>query len=614
MHMHPVPGPDALRDTLRAALAAERAEDRSLNRERSLDRPARVLSAAPQSGGTTVLALERPVRLARGAEIVLVGAAGPRTATVVSAGAAQVEVDGAHADARQVLGRPLHLSERLEGALETALSARTGVVPAAAGWEPGRPGRRPVPAETLLDGLEADQADALERALGSDLLLVLGPPGTGKTETLARTVAALLLAGERVLLLAPTHAAVDTALARIAAAARTWDLPLASLLRQGSHGPLWKGVRLEGAHREGARDAVQDLEERAARLGRGRWDWAWDVAGALGAGWSALARLERLEARAQAILREDGARVDALSLLRDARALQRSVAAAGAPPRLVAATLAEALVRPPAGPWDAVIVDEAAMAHVPYALWAASLATRRLLLWGDPHQLGPVSAVRDPAAREVLGRSLFHHLGCEKAATEDPRRPVLKVQHRMAPPIRRLVGDAFYDGVLRDGAAVQGRPGTVEVLDSAGLARARVVGGSRANDVHARMAAARVERLRRQGVRSVAVLTPYRAQVDCLRAAILERIPDLETAGGLIGTVHSAQGSEHDAVIVDLVATRDDPGRFLDERGNPEAASLLCVALSRARTSLTVLADPLALPRGGVASRAIAAAKRAAAA
>lgn len=219
--------------------------------------------------------------------------------------------------------------------------------------------------------------------------------------------------------------------------------------------------------------------------------------------------------------------------------------------------------------------------------------------------------MRDPAARGVLGRSLFHHLGCDRAAVEDPRRPVLRVQHRMAPPIRRLVSDAFYDGILQDGAAVLGRPGTVEVLDSAGLAEARVVGGSRTNEVHARMAAGRVERLRRQGVGSIAVLTPYRAQVDRLRAAIAERVSDMERSGGLIGTVHSAQGSEHDAVIVDLVATRHDPGRFLDERGNPEAASLLCVALSRARTSLTLLADPQALPHGGVARRALMAAKRA---
>jgi hypothetical protein len=609
--MRPVPGPGELRDTLRAALAAERAQDRTLNRERSLDRPVPVRVASPQAGGTTVLTLERPVRLARGAEIALAGPAGTRAATVLAADGASVHVDGAHADVRQVLGRTLHLSERLESALEAAISARAGLVATASGWEPARPGRGHAPGEALLEGLEEDQADALERSLGSDLLLVLGPPGTGKTQTLAHTVLALLLSGERVLLLAPTHAAVDTALARIACAARERDVPAAALLRQGSHGPLWKGDRMDGAHRAGLDAAVEALEARAARLERGRWEWAWGVAGALGASWDAAARLRRLEARAQGVLREHGARVDAHSLLRDARALGRTVAAASRPPRLVGATLAEALVRPPAGPWDAVIVDEAAMAHVPYALWAASLARHRLLLWGDPHQLGPVCPVRDPAARGVLGRSLFHHLGCDRAAVEDPRRPVLRVQHRMAPPIRRLVADAFYDGILQDGAVVRGRPGTVEVLDSAGLAEARVVGGSRTNEVHARMAAARVERLRRQDVSSIAVLTPYRAQVDRLRAAIAERVPDMERAGGLIGTVHSAQGSEHDAVIVDLVATRDDPGRFLDERGNPEAASLLCVALSRARTSLTLLADPQALPHGGVARRALMAAKRA---
>jgi superfamily I DNA and/or RNA helicase len=106
----------------------------------------------------------------------------------------------------------------------------------------------------------------------------------------------------------------------------------------------------------------------------------------------------------------------------------------------------------------------------------------------------------------------------------------------------------------------------------------------------------------------MAVLTPYRAQVDTLRAEVLARVPALERDGGLIGTVHAAQGSEYDAVVVDLVATRDHPGGFLDERRNPEAASLLCVALSRARTSLTVVADVGALPVGGAARRALAAA------
>ncbi|HET6229268.1 MAG TPA: AAA domain-containing protein [Longimicrobiaceae bacterium] len=622
--MSEIPTPAVLRTGIRAALTDEREQDRSSNQRRALDRPAHVRSAAPQpQEGTTLLHLERAVQLVRGDEVLVTGPGGPRAATVRSIQGHTLEVDGLHAGAEQLLGRPLHLSERLQRELDTALAAPGEVLRAAAGWDSARLGRAAAPAAALTDGLEDDQADSLQRSLASSLLLVLGPPGTGKTGTMARTAAALLLSGERVLLLAPTHAAVDTALARIRGTVGECGLPEAVLLRQGRHGPLWRGPSLQGAHRTGLDAALGELERRAGHLGRER-NWAWILADAIGGGGSAghrerrerlerLERLDRLEARAQGVLREDPDRLDARALLRDARSLRQAAAAAAAPPRLVGATLAEALVRTPAGPWDTVIVDEAAMASVPYALWAASLARRRLLLWGDPHQLGPVCTVADPAARRLLGRSLFHHLGCERASVEDPRRPVLRVQHRMAPAIRRLVAGTFYDGMLEDGATVRRQTGTVQVIDSGGLARARAVGSSRVNEVHARMAAARAERLWNAGTRSLAVLTPYRAQVDCLRAALAERIPGFEQEGGLVGTAHSAQGSEHDAVVVDLVATRDSPGRWLDERANPEAPSLLCVAMSRARTSLTVIADRAALPPGGVAQRAVAAAMRAAA-
>jgi len=76
-------------------------------------------------------------------------------------------VDGTHADARQVLGRTLHLSERLESALEAAHTARAGLMATAAGWRAARPGRRDVPDAMLLEGLEEDQADALERSPGA---------------------------------------------------------------------------------------------------------------------------------------------------------------------------------------------------------------------------------------------------------------------------------------------------------------------------------------------------------------------------------------------------------------------------------------------------------------
>jgi hypothetical protein len=64
--------------------------------------------------------------------------------------------------------------------------------------------------------LNPDQAAAVRRSMGSDATYVWGPPGTGKTMTLARIVEAHFRAGHSVLLVSNTNIAVDTALERIA--------------------------------------------------------------------------------------------------------------------------------------------------------------------------------------------------------------------------------------------------------------------------------------------------------------------------------------------------------------------------------------------------------------
>ncbi|PSP85307.1 AAA family ATPase [Halobacteriales archaeon QS_6_64_34] len=66
--------------------------------------------------------------------------------------------------------------------------------------------------ETFIDNNEA-QNEACQLAVGAeDFALVHGPPGTGKTYTLARMVRALVAQGERVLLSAFTNRAVDNAI------------------------------------------------------------------------------------------------------------------------------------------------------------------------------------------------------------------------------------------------------------------------------------------------------------------------------------------------------------------------------------------------------------------
>jgi hypothetical protein len=64
--------------------------------------------------------------------------------------------------------------------------------------------------------LNDDQQASIRRSLGSDTTFVWGPPGTGKTTTLARIVEAHYRAGQSILLVSNTNIAVDTALEKVA--------------------------------------------------------------------------------------------------------------------------------------------------------------------------------------------------------------------------------------------------------------------------------------------------------------------------------------------------------------------------------------------------------------
>ncbi|MFB6083270.1 MAG: AAA domain-containing protein [Halorientalis sp.] len=65
---------------------------------------------------------------------------------------------------------------------------------------------------TYIDNNEAQDAAVSLAVRAEDVALIHGPPGTGKTYTLARTVRALVERGERVLLTAFTNRAVDNAI------------------------------------------------------------------------------------------------------------------------------------------------------------------------------------------------------------------------------------------------------------------------------------------------------------------------------------------------------------------------------------------------------------------
>lgn len=83
--------------------------------------------------------------------------------------------------------------------------------------------------------LNTEQAAAFVRALQDDLLFVLGPPGTGKSELISALAQAFLHLGQRILICSPTNTAIDHILDLVLD--KVLDCPPGTIVRVGTPSP-----------------------------------------------------------------------------------------------------------------------------------------------------------------------------------------------------------------------------------------------------------------------------------------------------------------------------------------------------------------------------------------
>ncbi len=403
-------------------------------------------------------------------------------------------------------------------------------------------------------GAELDPAQARAAAValsGAPLAAIHGPPGTGKTWLLGHLLAETVRRGERPWALAESNAAVDN----LAATAKARGLDV---------------VRL--GHPARVRADLQDLTVDA-RLARG------PLASALKA----------LERELQRVSGSDRAAWQTRKRLRrELRGLREqawSHAVSGA--AVVACTLGTlARVASRLEGADVAFVDEATQATEP-AVWVAVPWVKRLVLVGDPEQLGPVvkeanSPLEDSALQRVLMQS-------ERSA------PMLEVQHRMSAAVQQLVqpiyGPAYRPHASVDNAVLTDVPGVRETpltsrshlfIDTAGTGAEEVrdpVSLSLENMGEVRIVVAVVDQLVAAGVapEHIGIITPYSAQVARLRDAL----PAIESA-----SVNAWQGREKPVIVMSWVRSNEDGtvGFVADGRR-------LTVAWSRARMLLVQVGD-----------------------
>ena len=447
--------------------------------------------------------------------------------------------------------------------------------------------------------LNPEQNECVSRALGlEDLLLLWGPPGTGKTTVIAAVCAEYARRGRRVLVASQANLAVEQALSR---------LPASPELR-----PAWVSTarRREGSAGDVGRYLCAWMESvgRAARADAGSGD----------ARWATL--LGEWAERCERVSPEDFSADDEAFYLKHANVVGGTCNETGKPDFVASPRFNSR--------FDLVIVDEVSKATPPELLLPMLLG-RRVMLVGDHRQLPPLfrevhfeEAVENnelPGEAVARFRELVTASWFEQAFRDAPEaaRCGLRRQYRMHPQIMAAVNLFYADQPLAAGddeaKLARAKEHGVKLLGANGRgwlsphqhlvwldtardavgrpARDERVGTSRRNPLEAEACARVLAELAAQPETrelSVAVISFYKAQIGLLRDRLRrENLPsEWFDPWRDVNTVDQFQGSERDIVIVSLVRT--------DARLTGEFARdfrRINVAFSRARRLLIVLAS-----------------------
>ena len=425
--------------------------------------------------------------------------------------------------------------------------------------------------------LNASQQRAVNKTLCCrDVMVVHGPPGTGKTTTLVEAVYETLRREPQVMVCAQSNAAVDwicgklidrgVPVLRVGNPARVDDKVLsATYERQFEAHPdypeLW-----------GVRKAIREVSAGRRRMSRA------DASALSNRLHNLRRRAVELEVKIQVEIFES-ARVVASTLVGSDNAVLKGRR------------------------FTTLYIDEAGQA-LEAACWIAIRKADRVIFAGDHCQLPPtVKSVE--AERAGLSRSLMESVvdKCRSAVE------LLTVQYRMNEAIMRFSSDWFYGGRLQAAEEVKCRgildfDSPVEWLDTSEMDFSEKyvsATGGRVNPDEGEFMLDSLEAyIKRIGEKRVedenldfAVISPYKAQVSWLRRNAKKRNILRRLKGKIaINTIDGFQGQERDVVFISLVRSNDD-GKI----GFLSDLRRMNVAMTRARMKLVIIGSAATLTR-----------------
>lgn len=466
------------------------------------------------------------------------------------------------------------------------------------------------------------QHEALVKSLQNRVLFVWGPPGTGKTSTLGFVIANYLVKGKRVLFASNTNRAVDVGLLSTMKALTAIEKEHLerSVTRFGEialESPPLEQVHFEQQleqHREQQKQKASTLDNTLSRFKKLQDE----IDNLVDLGETVPDELKEAIEELEDQLNEHGGemavedKIEELTRVNERKELMGFQLTATTLAKVCTSDLFDGLS------YDAVVIDEASMANLPYLMVMAAKAKKHIIVVGDPMQLPPIAVTAHHASRRFLEKDIFTYASNSKT-TEDlfswhdfnsPITTFFDTQYRMKQDLAEVLSSVFYEGRLKttnnklqapkNGSGVS----TVNVIDTQKYGPVLTQkddkrGFNPVNEVHLQVVVRMIKRLVINNnvlPDEIGIMVPFRNSVYDIKDRLYgQGFDQIE-----VGTIHTFQGREKKVIIFDTVmsgerqydGTRHYSVRPFDEEKNGlSVPRLLNVAFSRSKERLVILAD-----------------------
>lgn len=444
------------------------------------------------------------------------------------------------------------------------------------------------PHKVYNENLDSSQQAALQQCLKHDITYIWGPPGTGKSHTLARIGLNLYNANETTAVCAIANVAVD--------------------------GLLEKTVDLLKEYQQSQQQNLL-TERKIIRLGYAQSDKVRNIPEIKFENQFLIQLAQQISNHEKHIRKKENSKKEypgkqnALLVLRSKKdklkkmydeELQRHLTEA----RLLFLTASKFATNDTLKNLeiDNLIIDEGSMMSIPYLLVLAAKVKKRIIICGDPKQLSPIALSASANSKRWLHPDLFSLIGNKRRLKSSKAVSMLKFQRRSADEIAELINGPFYDNQLttvkqehhKTGINFPPARGHISFVCLSKNGE-NIVEHSKNRSKYNRLARIKTIELLKDIVAenaganiSIGIIAPYRQQIMDYKRDLERMQADIPDGISIKpGTIHTFQGSECDVIIWDIVDAYNESVGILYK--GEQGERLVNVAISRAKSKLIIV-------------------------